>query len=131
MARRCRCSSFLRLEESFAFFTRSSEFVASMFLDNHVSMCLGVILLHADLLWLVPDQSCGGHMHACVLALVCASAGAIQGHPGWSTTLQIPRCIVLHTLPSTHLASEELLVCPGLDLDVEKIGIRWGEKKIC
>ena len=49
------------IEESFAFFIRSSAFLAIMCLDNHVSMsmCLGAILLHADLLWLVPDQSCG------------------------------------------------------------------------
>ena len=55
-------------------------------------MCLGAILLHADLLWLVLDQSCGGRMHACVLALVCAGVGAIQGHPGGSATHACKQC---------------------------------------
>ena len=111
LARRSRCST--SAWESFAFFIRSSAFLAIMCLDNHVSMCLGAILLHADLLWLVPDQSCGGHMHACVLALVCASVGAIQGQwgqIGWSITHACKQCCSIKMV-CTPCKFQDALLC--------------------
>ena len=84
-------------------------------------------MLHADLLWLVLDQSCGGHMHACISASTCmckfveqfrVNEAILAGQPPMLAsnlalhqdglhTLQIPRCIYQHSLPCLNLSSEE------------------------